>query len=55
MENNRRLRDVYYNPSAVGSFGGAKALAKAVDVNFKETKRWLSNQFAYSLHKLARR
>src|SRR5262247_1432162 len=50
-----RLREVYYNPARVGSLGGIKALAKATGTSLSDTKRWLSNEFAYSLHKESRK
>ena len=53
MEN--RLRDVYYNPEAVGGFGSVRALAKAAGATVKDAERWLSDQFTYTLHKPARR
>jgi transposase InsO family protein len=46
------MKEIYYNPSKVGSFGGVKALSKASGRNCKD---WLSGQEVYSLHKPTRR
>ena len=55
MDDDTRLRDVYYEPARVGSFGGVKALSQASGVSLPKTKLWLSKQLTYTLHKGARR
>ena len=47
------MKDVYYDPARVGSFGGIRALSKAA--NRKDVKEWLSGQEAYTLHRPTRR
>src|SRR6267154_2642550 len=47
------LKEIYFNPASVGSFGGVNALSKAS--NRKNVKDWLSAQDAYTLHKPVRR
>ena len=48
-----RLKEIYYDPARVGSFGGVKALSRAADI--KDVKEWLSGQETYTLHKPIRR
>ena len=55
MDDDTRLRDVYYEPAKVGSFGGVKALSEASGVSLPRTRLWLSQQMTYTLHKGARR
>ena len=55
MDDDRRLREVYYEPARAGSFAGVKALAQAAGVSIARTKAWLSQQLTYTLHKEARR
>ena len=43
--------DQYFIPSAPGSFGGVKSLAKYSNKTVKEARDWLSGQDAYTLHK----
>ena len=47
------LKEIYYDPTRVGSFGGVKSLSKAS--NRKDIKEWLSGQESYTLHKPVRR
>lgn len=47
------LKEIYYDPSKVGSFGGINALNKAT--KRKDAKEWLASQEVYSLHKPVRR
>src|SRR5437867_10438657 len=47
------LKDIYFNPARVGSFGGVNALTKAS--NRKNAAEWLMGQEAYTLHKPVRR
>ena len=53
-----RLKKVYYNPKHSASFGGVKAIEKAVNedkskkkVPVKYIQHWLSQQTTYTLHK----
>ena len=55
MDDDARLRDVYYEPSKAGSFASIKALSDASGVPIRRTKLWLSKQITYTLHKGARR
>ena len=47
------LKEIYYDPTKVGSFGGVKALSKAA--GRKYVKEWLAGQDAYTLHKPTKR
>ena len=47
------LKEIYYDPSRVGSFGGVNALSKVTDR--KNVKDWLIEQETYTLHKPVRR
>src|SRR5437868_12062726 len=54
------FKNIYYNPSSPGSFGGRERLyleAKKVnpDISKKDVKEWLSGQIVYTLHKPIRR
>jgi len=49
----KKLKDVYYNPGKVGSFGGIESLIRGSDV--KNVKDWLKSQETYTLHKPIRR
>ena len=51
MEDDRVMREVYYNPEKVASFSGVRALSKAAGVTQKVAKNWLSNELTYTLHK----
>src|SRR5271156_4692837 len=55
MDDDARLRDIYYEPAKVGSFGSVKALSEASGVPIPRTKLWLSQQMTYTLHKGARK
>ena len=53
------LHNIYYTPSAAGSFGGLKPLFREAKKQVKTLKlgdvsRWLSDQDAYTLHRPAR-
>ena len=47
----KKLEEIYYDPTKVGSFGGVSALSK----DFKNAKDWLTSQETYTLHKPVRR
>ena len=55
MDDDARLRDIYYEPTKVGSFGSFKALSEASGVPIPGTKLWLLQQMTYTLHKGARK
>src|SRR5271154_553 len=55
MDDDTRLRVIYYEPARVGSYGIIAALASASGVSMKRTKQWLTKQMTYTLHKSARR
>jgi hypothetical protein len=55
MDDDARLRDVYYEPAKPGSFGSIKALSQASGVSLARTKLWLSKQMTYTLHKASRK
>src|ERR1700722_16662545 len=55
MDDDARLRDVYYEPAKPGSFGSIKALSQASGVSLARTKFWLSKQMTYTLHKATRK
>ena len=47
---------VYYDPSHPASFGGVQRLAKVLKGKSKDrTRKWLSAQDAYTLHRPVRR
>ena len=51
-----RAENVYYDPSKVGSLGGASALGRALEDksrDLRSTRDWLSGQDAYTLHRPA--
>ena len=51
-----RLKAAYFNPGAPASFGGVGKLVRHVEgATAEKTKRWLSGERAYTLHKPARR
>ena len=50
-----RVRKVYYDAKQPGSFGGVTPLARVLKQNRNETKKWLSFEDAYTLHKPVRR
>ena len=49
------MREVYFDPKRVGSYGGVGALRRVTRVPRKIVAEWLSEQDAYTLHKPARR
>ena len=49
------MREVYFDPKRVGSYGGVGALRRVTRVPRKSVAEWLSEQDAYTLHKPARR
>lgn len=49
------LKSIYYDPSASGSFGGARNLVRASNSKRKTTKNWLESQDVYTLHRARRR
>ena len=49
------MREVYFDPKRVGSYGGVGALRPVTRVPRKIVAEWLSEQDAYTLHKPARR
>ena len=51
----KRLKEVYFDPNRVGSYGGVDALRRVMHAPRKIVAQWLSEQDAYSLHKPARR
>ena len=52
---NKPLREVYFDPIRVGSYGGVDALRRVTRVPRKMVAEWLPEQDAYTLHKPARR
>ena len=54
MANVERMRNEYYSPDSIGSFGGAKSLAQAAGTSVKAADSWLSTQMVCTLHKPAR-
>ena len=51
----KRLKEVYFDPNRVGSYGGVDALRRVTHAPRKIVAQLLSEQDAYSLHKPARR
>ena len=47
--------ETYFDLKSPGSFGGVKRLAKLINKTTGATKKWLSKQAAYTLHKPARK
>ena len=47
--------NLYYDPSHVGSLGGAEPLARATNNKKHDTLNWLQGQRTYTLHKPARK
>jgi len=45
----------YYEPSMPGSYGGVKPFARYSSSAIKPTKKWLTSQDTYTLHKLVRK
>lgn len=57
----RVMKSIYYDPSSPGSFGGSERLQRAIQdqtgekPSSEQVREWLSEQEAYTLHKLARK
>ena len=51
----RPMREVYFDPKRVGSYGGVEGLRRVTRLPRKVVQEWLSAQDAYTLHKPARR
>ena len=49
------MREVYFDPKRVGSYGGVGALRRVTRVPRQIVAEWLSEQDAYTLHKPPRR
>ena len=49
------LRETYFNARHPASLGGIEKLADATNVNPQNVQKWLSSQWAYTLHKPIRR
>jgi len=53
MEKN--LAYFYSNLDQPTAFSGVKRISKAANTSIKKTRKWLSNQRSYSLHKASRK
>ena len=51
----KRLKEIYYDPSNPAALSSAPALAAAAKVPLKKTKQWLMKQGTYTLHRQARK
>jgi len=49
------MEEIWLNPSHPAGYGGAEKLKMASGKSMKSTKKWLSNELAYSLNKPIRR
>lgn len=49
------MQQIYYNAIEPGSFGGVSSLAKYTNTKVRNTRKWLSGEDAYTLHKPIRR
>lgn len=47
----KHLRKTYFDARGPGSLGGVRALSKAAGLNESKTRRWLTFEDAYTLHK----
>ena len=47
----KEMKKIWFDPEEPAGFAGLSSLAKAVKVSKKQTKSWLSDQLAYSLHR----
>ena len=54
-EEEKRLRKIYYDPSHPAALGSVAALAAAANVPVKKTRKWLTKQSTYTLHRQARK
>lgn len=51
----KRLQEIYYDPSHPAALGSPLVLAAAANVPLKKTKQWLAKQATYTLHRQARK
>lgn len=51
----QQLHHLYYNASLPTSYGGLEPLVKASNLPRKEVKKWLESQWAYNLHRPAKK
>ena len=51
----KRLKEIYYDPSNPAALSSPAVLAAAAKVSVKKTKEWLRKQATYTLHKRARK
>jgi len=54
-EEEKRLQEIYYDPSHPAALGSPLVLAAAANVPLKKTKQWLAKQATYTLHRQARK
>ena len=54
MADVERLRNEYYSPDSIESFGSASLFAQASSTSLKTAENWLTTQMVYTLHKPAR-
>ena len=52
-EEEKRLKEIYYNPNHPAGLGSIAALAAAANVSVRKTKEWLLAQPTYTLHRRA--
>ena len=55
LNRERRLKEVYYNPSHPAGLSTAVVLAAATKVPLATTRKWLQKQKTYTLHRRARK
>ena len=51
----KRLKEIYYDPNHPASLGAAPVLSAAANVPLSLTKKWLTKQATYTLHRRARK
>ena len=51
----KKLREIYYNVSNPASFGGVEKLVQKSHLERNKVKKWLNEEWPYSLHKPVRR
>ena len=51
----KKLQEIYYNPSHPAALGSVAALAAAANASLKRTREWLKKQPTYTLHRRARK